>query len=505
MEFGWLIAGIVGGGLVGYAIFAVRLKKVGQDASQVMDQKVREGEQKAKELIVEAKNDALKIIEDARKEEHESKLRISKIEARLQQKEEQLDEKTEKIELVKNKLEEKASQIRVRKEELDQMEQKQVEELQRIASLSKDEAKEILLAKAEVEYGDYIANKLTKKEMSLKEEADKKARWIIGQAIQKYAAEVASESTATVIELPNDEIKGRIIGREGRNINTFEQKTGIDVIVDDTPGSILISGFDLMRRYIAKRSLEELIADGRIHPTRIEETIEKATREVNQMIKEFGEKAVFEVGITGLHPDLIKLIGRLRFRTSYWQNVLKHSIEVAFLAAAIAGELGANVEIAKKAGFLHDIGKAVDHEIEGSHAVIGANIARKYGLSDEVINAIESHHEDIEPSCVESIIVAASDAISSSRPGARKESLDAYIRRLRELEAAATSFSGVQKAYAIQAGREIRVIVQPEQINDLQALELAKDISKKIESDLEYPGEIKVNVVRETRAVEYAR
>ncbi len=363
----------------------------------------------------------------------------------------------------------------------------------------------MLLKHYEKEYSNDIVEHLQKVEENLKEEADDKAKDIIVHSIQRYASEVASESTATIVDLPNDEVKGRIIGREGRNINAFETKTGVDVIVDDTPGSILISGFDLMRRYIAKRSLEELIQDGRIHPARIEETIDKVTKEVNKLIKESGEKACFELGITGFQPDLIKLIGRLRFRTSYGQNILKHSVEVGFLCAGIAGELGADIEAAKKAGFLHDIGKAVDHEIEGSHAIIGGSIARKFGLSDHIVNAIESHHEEVKPESVEALIVAAADAISSSRPGARRESLESYIKRLKELEAVANSFEGVKKTFAIQAGREVRVIVSPEDIDDVKMKTLSFDIARKIEGDLAYPGEIKVNVIRETRSVEYAK
>lgn len=499
-----LVALIVGG-IGGYLLFFYRAKRLKIEGKKLQEKIVLEAEHKAKEIILDAKNEALRIVDSSKKEEQLRRQNIEKVEARLMSKEELLDQKTEKLDLVKTKLEEKSMELKQRKEELDIMEHKWKDELERIAKLSQEEAKEILLKRYEEEYKNDIVLRIKKVEENLKEESDKKAKKIIAQAIQRYAAEVATESTATVVELPNDEMKGRIIGREGRNINAFEQKTGIDVIVDDTPGSILISGFDLMRRYIAKQSLEELIKDGRIHPTRIEETVDKVTKEVNNLIKESGEKACYELGITGFAPDLIKLIGRLRFRTSYGQNVLKHSVEVGFLAAAIAGEMGADIDLAKKAGFLHDIGKAVDHEIEGSHAVIGGNIARKFGLPEALVNAIESHHEDVPPLTVEAIIAAAADAISGARPGARRESLESYIKRLKELEALANGFEGVKKSFAIQAGREIRVIVEPEKIDDLSATKLAFNIARKIEGELSYPGEIKVSVVREMRVVDYAK
>jgi ribonuclease Y len=493
------------GSVLGFLFFYMRANRMKLEGKKIKEKIIYEAEQKAKEIILDAKNEAFKITEASKREEQQRRQNIEKIESRLMAKEEALDQKTEKLDLVKTKLEEKSVELRQRKEELDALETKWKNELERIAQLSKEEAKEMLLKRYEDEFKDDIVLHIKKREEMLKEESDKKAKKIIAQAIQRYAAEVATESTATVVELPNDEMKGRIIGREGRNINAFEQKTGIDVIVDDTPGSILISGFDLMRRYIAKQALEELIKDGRIHPTRIEETVDKVTKEVNNLIKESGEKACFELGITGFHPDLIKLIGRLRFRTSYGQNVLKHSVEVGFLAAAIAGEMGADIDLAKKAGLLHDIGKAVDHEIEGSHAIIGGNIARKFGLPESLVNAIESHHDEVPAQTVEAIIAAAADAISGARPGARRESLEAYIKRLKELEALANSFEGVKKSFAIQAGREVRVIVEPEKIDDLMATKLAFNIARKIEGELSYPGEIKVSVIRELRVVDYAK
>jgi ribonuclease Y len=339
----------------------------------------------------------------------------------------------------------------------------------------------------------------------IREDANKEAKNIIAQAIQKLASDTTSEATQTLVELPNDDIKGRIIGREGRNINAFEHLTGVDVIVDDTPGAIIISGFDLVRRYIAKRSLEKLVADGRIQPARIESVVEETKLEVGQMMKEFGEKAVYEMGITGLHPDLIKIVGRLRFRTSYGQNVLKHSMEVGFIAAAIAAELGADVHTAKLAGFLHDIGKAVDHEIEGSHALISRDILKKYGLPKEIIHAVEAHHEEVPFQSAEAMIVQAADAISASRPGARRETLATFLKRLQDLENLALSFEGIEKAYAIQAGREVRIFVKPEEVDDMGAIKLSHDIVKKIEQELTYPGTVKVQVIRELRAVDTAK
>ena len=373
-------------------------------------------------------------------------------------------------------------------------------ELAKIAAMSREEAKALLLKQAEEDYKAEIVQAIKKSEKELMDKAKERAKFILADAIQKYAAETATESTATVVNLPSDDLKGRIIGREGRNINAFEEVTGIDVIVDDTPGSIVISGFDLVRRYVAKIALEKLISDGRIHPARIEETVEKTKEEVNNMIKELGEKAAYETGVAGLHPNLIKLLGRLKFRTSYGQNVLKHSMEVAFLAANLASELGADVNVCVKAGLLHDIGKAVDHEIQGHHAVIGRDIARKFGLSDAVVHAIEAHHNDPETQTLEAMIVLAANAISNARPGATRENLDSFIKRLEELENTANSFEGIKKSFAVQAGAEVRIFVFSDKVDDLGAIKLAHDIARKIERDLQYPGRIKVNVIRETRA-----
>ncbi len=377
-------------------------------------------------------------------------------------------------------------------------------ELEKVAQMSKDEAKKILLKKVEDDTKEVLVEQIKKTEKEVQAQAEQRAKYIIAEAVQRYAAETTAESTATIVSLPSDDMKGRIIGREGRNINTFEEITGIDVIVDDTPGSIVISGFDLVRRYIAKITLERLIEDGRIHPARIEETYEKVKEEVSKLIKELGEKAAFDAGVAGLHPNLIKLLGRLKFRVSYGQNVLKHSMEVAFLAASLASELGGDVNICKRAGLLHDIGKAVDHEIQGHHATIGRDIAKKFGLKDNVIHCIEAHHGDPKPETLEAMIVSAANAIANARPGANKDNLDNYIKRLDELENVCNAFEGVKKSYAIQAGTEVRIFVDPKEVDDLGAVKMSHDITRKIERDLQYPGQIKVNVVRETRSEEFA-
>ncbi len=500
-----IAAALCGGVLVGYLFFHLYAQNLGTTGKQLKEKLIKEGEARAKELELEVKNEAYKAREKLKKEEEVMREEFRAIQQRLVKREESMDEKTEKLELIKNRLEEKVGLLKVQQEEVEKLRELSKLELEKVAGLSKEEAREVLLNKVEEEFKEDLIKKIKKTEEILKEEGDEKARKIITLAIQRYAAEVATESTSTIVELPNDEMKGRIIGREGRNINTFEQLTGIDVIVDDTPGSILISGFDLLRRYIAKETLKKLVEDGRIHPARIEDIYEKVKKETNKLIKEFGEKVVLEVGVTGLHPDLIKLIGRLRFRTSYGQNILRHSAEVAFLAGMLASEIGADVALAKKAGLLHDIGKAVDHEVEGSHALIGATIVRKFGLSETIINAIESHHEEVEQKNIYGSLVQAADAISGARVGARAESLDNYIKRLVDLENLANGFEGVKKTYAIQAGREVRVFVEPEVIDDLKALKLSRNIANKIEEEMEYPGEIKVTVIRETRATEIAK
>jgi len=409
-----------------------------------------------------------------------------------------LEKKEEALIIKEKELEEKESKI-------NELYDQQLKELERLSGLTSEEAKELLLndVKKEVDYE--AAMLIREMESRLKEESDKKAREIISYAIQKCAVDYVAESTVTVVSLPNDEMKGRIIGREGRNIRTLETLTGIDLIIDDTPEAVVLSGFDPIRREIARIALEKLITDGRIHPARIEEMVEKAKKEVNNLIREEGEQAAFEAGVHGIHSELIRYLGRLKYRTSYGQNVLKHSIEVAKLAGAMAAELGVNVKVAKRAGLLHDIGKAVDHEIEGPHVDIGVELARKYKESNEVIHCIAAHHGDVEPRTVEAVLVQAADAISAARPGARRETLEAYIKRLEKLEEIANSFEGIEKSYAIQAGRELRIMVKPEELDDNQIVLIAREIVKKIEEELDYPGQIKVNVIRETRAIEYAK
>lgn len=426
-------------------------------------------------------------------------------ERRLIQKEENIDRKLENIEKKEENIERQEEQIYHREKELEELKKKHIEELERISGYSTEEAKELLLAIVEKEVKHEAAVMIKEIEQKTKEEADKKAREIITSSIQKCAADHVAESTVSVVALPNDEMKGRIIGREGRNIRAIETLTGIDLIIDDTPEAVILSGFDPIKREIARIALEKLIIDGRIHPTRIEEMVEKAEKEVNNTIKEEGEQATFEVGIHNLHPELIKLLGRLKYRTSYGQNILKHSLEVAHLAGLMAAELGLDIKLAKRAGLLHDIGKAVDHEVEGTHVDIGIDLLRKYKESEQVIQSMASHHGDYEPRNLEAVLITAADALSAARPGARRETLETYIKRLQKLEEIANSAEGVDKSFAIQAGREIRIIVKPEELTDEEIVFLARDISKKIENELEYPGQIKVNVIRETRAIEYAK
>ena len=423
----------------------------------------------------------------------------------MRRREENLDRRMDSLDEEKKKLFEKEKEINFIKSEISKIRDRQKDSLEKIAKLKKEEAKDLLLRDVEKEYKDELIRKIKEQKEIAKEEAQNAAREILATVIQRLAAEQTIETTTTAVNLPSDDMKGRIIGKEGRNIQIFEKETGTDLIIDDTPDTVVISSFDPIRRHVAKVALEKLIADGRIHPARIEELVKKAREEINQQVKEAGEQAVYETGVAGLHPDLLKILGRLKFRTSYGQNVLQHSIEMSYIAAMLAAELGADVNLAKKAALLHDIGKAVDHDIPGAHHHISMDIAKKYGLSDDIVHAIGAHHDDIEAKTVEAIIVRSADAISSSRPGARRETLDSYVKRLEELENIANSFSGVEKTYAIQAGREVRILVKPEEIDDLSALKLSKDIAKKIEQDLQYPGVIKVNVIRETRAIEFAK
>ena len=503
-----LIALVVGA-LIGY----IYRKNVGEKAIGSAEQKARnlildaenKSETMKKETILEAKEEAHRLRSEAERDARERRAEIQRSERRLIQKEESLDRKIENIEKKEESITKKEQILIDKQKELDGFLARQMEELERISGYTVEEAKAILLANTEKEVRHEASIMIKEIETKAKEEADKKAKYIITGAIQRCAADHVAESTVSVVNLPNDEMKGRIIGREGRNIRTIETLTGVDLIIDDTPEAVILSGFDPVRREIARIALEKLIVDGRIHPARIEEMVEKAEKEVNATIKEEGEQATFEVGIHNLHPELVKLLGRLRFRTSYGQNVLKHSVEVAHLAGLMAGELGLDVKLAKRAGLLHDIGKALDHEVEGTHVDIGIDVLRRYKESEAVINGMAAHHGDYEAKSMEAVLIAAADALSAARPGARRETLDAYIKRLEKLEEIANTTPGVEKSFAIQAGRELRIIAKPEDVNDEEIVFLAREISKKIEAELEYPGQIKVNVVRETRAIDYAK
>ena len=476
-----------------------------QEAKRIVSEAIRTAESKKKESLVEAKDEIFKMRADADKEIKERRGEVQRLERRIIQKEESVDKKLDNLERKEEKLQEKIRQAQLTLEEAEGVKRSQFEMLEKISGYTADQAKEHLLATLEDELTHEKALRIAGYEQRLKEESEQRAREIISMAVQRCAADQVAEITVSVVPLPNDEMKGRIIGREGRNIRALETLTGVDLIIDDTPEAITLSSHDAVRREIARISLERLIQDGRIHPARIEEMVEKARREVEAKIKQDGERAVMETGLHGVHPDIVRLLGRMRYRTSYGQNVLNHSVEVAFLAGMMAAELGADVMLAKRAGLLHDIGKSMTHEVEGSHVNIGVDIARKYKESPEVIHAIHAHHGDVEPQSVIAFIVAAADAISAARPGARRENLENYIKRLEKLEEIANSFDGVEKCFAIQAGREVRILVKPEQVSDDQMTVIAREIVKKIESDMEYPGQIKVHVVRESRAIEYAK
>lgn len=475
------------------------------EARRLVNDAIKAGENKKREMLVEAKEEIHKSRTESEKENKERRAELQKQERRLQQKEESLDKKVDSFERKEEDLRKKQQQIAATQEEVNLIKKSQLEMLEKLSGLSQEEAKNYLLQNIESEVRHESAMKIKEIEAQYKEDADKLAREIISIAIQRCAADHTAEATVSVVPLPNDEMKGRIIGREGRNIRTLETITGVDLIIDDTPEAITVSSFDPVRREIARLALEKLITDGRIHPTRIEDMVEKARREVDRVIKQEGERATFETGIHNLHPELIKLLGRQKYRTSYGQNVLNHSIEVAHIAGLLASELGVDVQLAKRAGLLHDLGKSVDHEMEGSHVQLGVELARKYKESPAVIHAIEAHHGDVEPRTIVACLVQAADAISASRPGARRENVENYIRRLEKLETLTGSYPGVEKAYAIQAGREVRIMVKPEEVSEDNMILLARDLAKKIESELEYPGQIKVNVIRETKAVEYAK
>lgn len=488
------IATAVAGGAIGFVASNLRNKKFAEDF-----------ETKQKAILLEAKDESLKIKEKVSKELSEKETYLKELEEKIRRREDQVDKRLDQLDSDKQRLNEREESLKQLRGEVEEIKQNEMLMLEKTAKLSVSEARDQIMANVQKEYAKDIAREIRNQRATLKEEADKEARRIIATAINRLAVDQTAESTVSAVALPSEEMKGRIIGKEGRNVQAFEKATGVDIIIDETPDSVGISCFDPVRRVVAKMALEMLVSDGRIHPTKIEESVTKAKAEINNQIKEAGEAAVEEIGLPPLHPDLAKILGRLKFRTSYGQNVLKHSVEVAHIATLLAEELGANVEVVKRAGLLHDIGKAISQETPGGHLQLSVDICRKYGQSEEVIHAVEAHHEDIEAETVEAVIVKAADAMSGARPGARRESLESYVKRLTELENIANGFKGVDKSFAIQAGREVRIIVKPEEIDDLAALKMAKDIAQKIEDNLQYPGTIKVHVIRETRATEIAK
>ncbi|OXS26254.1 ribonuclease Y [Acetobacterium wieringae] len=504
-----LFIGIIAAFGIGYLvrknIAEGKIKNAELTATTIVNDAVKEGETLKKEILFDAKEESLKLKESLEKDNRERRAELQKLENRLIQKEENLEKKLTNLERSEESLARKSKELEKKQEKVESMYDEQVKELERISGLTYEEAKEILLEDISKDTRQEAAIMIRQIEAESKATADKKAKELIAQSIQRCAADHVAEQTITVVNLPNDEMKGRIIGREGRNIRTLETLTGIDLIIDDTPEAVILSGFDPIRREVARLSLEKLIIDGRIHPARIEEMVKKSQKEVDNHIKEVGEQACFDTGIHGLHPEIVRLLGRLKYRTSYGQNVLKHSIEVSHLAGIMAAELDGNIKIAKRAGLLHDIGKAIDHEVEGPHVEIGVNVLKKYKENKNVIHAVEAHHGDVEARTMEAVLVQSADAISAARPGARRETLVSYIQRLQELETIAMSFDGVEKSYAIQAGREVRIMVKPNEVNDDEMILLSRDIAKKIEAEMEYPGNIKVNLIRETRASDYAK